>query len=55
MGLVGVRRRFPRPVAHHRDAARLRTASSLRRATSRRTALDGHRYVERLSLYLSIV
>jgi len=34
MGLAGLRRRFSRPVAHHRDAARLRITSPLRRTTS---------------------
>lgn len=53
MGLAGLRRRFSRPVAHHRDAARLRITSSLRRTTSWWSPFDGHRYVKRLywSLY----
>lgn len=48
LGLAGLRRRFPRPVAHHRDATRLRITSPLRRAASRWAPLDGHRYVKHL-------
>jgi len=45
MGLAGLCRRFPRSVAHHRNATRLRITSSLRRTTSRWGPFDGHRYV----------